>query len=484
MSETEKDSFASMFEAEAAPKKNTRARNPRLGERVDAIVVKVGKDSVFVELPGKQQAFFEAVELRGPDGEIGLKEGDKVTANIVEIDEERGVIRLGKSMGRPGSAGAVEMAKQSGTPVEGKVISVNKGGFDVDLGGVRAFCPISQIDTRRTEDPAPFLGQSFEFLVTDFKEGGRNVVVSRRALLEREASDNAVAVTVGAVMKGTITAVRDFGAFVDLGGVEGLIPRSEISHDRSVAASDALKPGDQVEVQVREIKDDPTKKPARKITLSLKALTADPWAGLDIAEGRVILGTVVRTAEFGAFVRIAPGVDGLLHVSEQKAAEGEEVLVAIKKIDRESKKISLVPRAGRRRGRQHDQEHVPRGRLGRRRQSGAHRDLRSLRAGQRHEGSRGAWLGAEHRNRRSARDRPPQAVPRGNRRHREGARDGRRQASPLDQRRERGRGTRGLRAGSLEGRGQGLSRDVRRPVEGKEALIRPSSRRCRRSSGR
>jgi len=151
-------------------------------------------------------------------------------------------------------------------------------------------------------------------------------------------------------ISGTISGIRDFGAFVDLGGIEGLIPRSEIGHDRSVQISDALKPGDTVEVQVLEVKDVEAARPGgptKKITLSLKALAADPWAELDIAEGRVIKGTVVRITEFGRFIRLAPAVEGLLHISELgkngKADEGQEIVVVVKKIDRTAKKISLVP---------------------------------------------------------------------------------------------------------------------------------------------
>ena len=152
------------------------------------------------------------------------------------------------------------------------------------------------------------------------------------------------------MLRGTVTGVRDFGAFVDLGGAEGLIPRSEIAHDRSVAVADALKAGDVVEVQVREIKDVEPARPGgatKKITLSLKALAEDPWAGLDLIEGRVVEGTVTRSTDFGRFVRLAAGVEGLLHVSELgrgvKAEEGESLRVVVKKIDREAKKISLVP---------------------------------------------------------------------------------------------------------------------------------------------
>ncbi len=348
------DSFAALFEKEAAAPKRKRVR---VGDRLEAIVVQVGRDLVFVELDGKQQAFIEASELRDPDGTMTVAEGDVIRAHVVEVDDARGTVRLGRSLGKPGNTAAIEQAKESGIAVEGKVTGVNKGGLEVDLGGTRAFCPMSQADDKFLQDPSSLVGQTLKFLVTDFRDGGKNVVVSRRALLTREASETAAKamadVTTGAILKGTVTSVRDFGAFVDLGGVEGMIPRSEIAHDRSVAVADALKPGDVVEVQVREIKDaEPTpgkgkKGPTKKITLSLKALTADPWAELDLVQGRVVAGTVVRTTEFGRFVRLAPGVEGLLHVSELgrdfKAEEGEEIRVVVKKLDREAKKISLVP---------------------------------------------------------------------------------------------------------------------------------------------
>ena len=349
------DSFAAMFEAQGgAPPKRKRVR---VGDRLEAVVVQVGKDAVFVELDGKQQAFIEANELRNADGEIDVSAGEVIRAHVVEVDDKTGTVRLGRSLGRPGNMTAIEQAKESGVAIEGKVTGVNKGGLEVDLGGgTRAFCPSSQASDRFIENINELVGQSLQFLVTDFKEGGKNIVVSRRALLQREASENFAkamdTIVVGAVLKGTVSSVRDFGAFVDLGGIEGMIPRSEISHDRSLAIADALKPGDVVEVSVQGIKDaEPVegkknRGPQKKITLSLKALAADPWEGLDLAEGRVVMGTVVRSTDFGRFVRIAPGVEGLLHVSELgrafKAEEGEEVRVLVKKMDRSSKKISLV----------------------------------------------------------------------------------------------------------------------------------------------
>jgi small subunit ribosomal protein S1 len=350
-SDDNKDSFAALFEAEG--KQTTRKKRVRVGDRLDAVVVQVGRDAVFVELDGKQQAFIETAELRDADGTVPYAVGDVIRAHVVQVDEQRGVVRLGKSMGKPGSTAAIEQAKESGVAVEGKVTGVNKGGLEIDLGGARAFCPMSQVDAGFVEDPKNLIGQTLRFVVTEVKDGGKNVVLSRRALIERERGESAAKVmdkiVSGAVLRGTVTSTRDFGAFVDLGGVEGLIPRSEIAHDRSVAVADALKPGDAVEVQVREVKDGEPDKRGRvqkKITLSLKALAADPWAETDVTEGRVYKGTVVRTTEFGRFVRLAPGIEGLLHVSElsksTKADDGEDIVVVVKKLDRDAKKISLA----------------------------------------------------------------------------------------------------------------------------------------------
>ncbi len=359
-----KDSFAALFESsQAGPGAAARKKRVRVGDRLEAVVVQVGRDAVFVELDGKQQAFLDTVELRDPDGTIPYKEGDVIRAHVVEVDERRGVVRLGKSIGKPGSVAAIEQAKESGVAVEGKVTGVNKGGLEVDLGGARAFCPISQADAGFVEDPKALIGQTLRFVVTDVRDGGKNVVVSRRALIERERGESAAKVldqiVTGAVLRGTVTSVRDFGAFVDLGGIEGMIPRSEIAHDRSVSVAEALKAGDAVEVQVREVRDGEPGTPAKagvshkrgqatkKITLSLKALAADPWADTDVAQGRVYEGTVVRSTEFGRFVRLAPGIEGLLHVSEigrgVSADEGQQVLVVVKKLDRDAKKISLAP---------------------------------------------------------------------------------------------------------------------------------------------
>lgn len=355
-SDAPNDSFAALFE-QSAPTKRTKA--VRVGQRVKAVVIQVGQESVFVEIDGATQAFLEAADLRNDEGEITVKEGETIEANVVEVDDSKGFVRLARSMGKPNNAAGLEQAKAAGLPVEGRVSGLNKGGLEVEIGGVRAFCPMSQIDSKYVEDPKEFIGQTLRFMVTEVKDGGRSVVLSRRAALVQEGSQNSgrvlASVVAGAVLEGTVSSVRDFGAFVDLGGVEGMIPRSEISHDRGASVESVLNPGDVVKVQVREVKevDDPKSKgPGAKmtrITLSLKALVEDPWVGLDLTVGKVVSGTVSRLAEFGAFVKIADAVDGLLHASEFSKKKGDKapfevgasVLVVVKKIDRSEKKISL-----------------------------------------------------------------------------------------------------------------------------------------------
>ncbi len=319
MSESKAGSFASLFEKTAEAPKRTRA--VRVGDRVDAVVIKVGRDTVFVELEGKVQAFLEATDLREPGGEMLVKEGERVHAHVVEVNKETGEIRLAKSLGKPGNLAGIEQARAARLPVEGKVTAVNKGGVEVELGGLRAFCPMSQIDNKFVEDANAFIGQTLRFLVTEVRDGGKGVVLSRRALLEQEQNEAmkhiAGTLTVGATARGTITSVRDFGAFVDLGGVEGLIPRSEVSHDRSAQVGDLLKAGEQVEVQVREIKEEPNPRSKSgatqlKITLSLKALSPAPEKpeaapraqGPQVVVGSVVQGKVEKIETYGIFVQL------------------------------------------------------------------------------------------------------------------------------------------------------------------------------------
>jgi small subunit ribosomal protein S1 len=230
---------------------------------------------------------------------------------------------------------------------------VIKGGYEVTVAGMRAFCPHSQMELRRVENAEEYVGRVLEFRVTKFSEGGRNIVLSRRSLLEEKAAKDAEEtrkkITVGAVLPGTITGVPDFGAFVDLGGVQGLVPASEISYSRVGRPSDKLRAGDAVTVKVLRVDDE-----KGKITLSLKALEGDPWAAVPgtLRDRQVVRARAVRAAEFGIFVELLPGVDGLLHTSEiprskqgdlrEAAANGGEVTVMILAIDMQKRRISLA----------------------------------------------------------------------------------------------------------------------------------------------
>ncbi len=234
-------------------------------------------------------------------------------------------------------------------PIEGKVVGVNKGGLEVEVAGTRAFCPASQIEDRYVEDTSVYVGQTLRFVVTEIKD--RGAVLSRRRLIESEKAEAREALVgrleVGAVLSGRVTQIRDFGAFVDLGGIDGLLPRAELSHDR-VRPEDVVSVGDVARVKVLAIEERDGK---TRITLSLKALSADPWDGIAAVAplGKVVAGRVTRIADFGVFIRLAEGVEGLLHVSELGGSSleafevGAQVLAVVKSIDRDRRRISLTP---------------------------------------------------------------------------------------------------------------------------------------------
>jgi small subunit ribosomal protein S1 len=361
------DSFAAMFEATPSAPAHARAVRVNIGDRVKAEVVRVGKDAVFVEitdpppLAKRLQAYFELPDLMDADGEVVAKVGDMLEAVVVATDSKAGGMRLSRGMGKPKGIAELETAHQGRIPIEGKVTGVNKGGLEVEVAGTRAFCPISQADRTFVQDATTFIGKTYSFLITELAENGKRIVLSRRALLEQErvvSRQQAIEkIQVGALVSGTVVSVRDIGAFVDLGGVEGLIPRSQLSYDREVKTSDLLTAGNTVTVQVLDIKHDVVDKkgnPQTKITLSLKALSTDPWDQVAtlVPVGKVIEGTVARVLDFGAFVRLAPGIDGLLHISELSGKvataaaalkPGQTLRIVVRSVDPVAKKISLSP---------------------------------------------------------------------------------------------------------------------------------------------
>jgi small subunit ribosomal protein S1 len=242
-------------------------------------------------------------------------------------------------------------------PIEGTVSGVNKGGLEVTIGGARGFCPMGQADIEFVEDPQEFVGKTFEFIIKDVKENGRNVVVSRRALLEARRREQAKELLrdleVGQRRKVRVSRVLSFGAFVDLGGIDGLIPISQLGYGNVESVEDVLTQGDEIEVEVMRIEEDPEHPGKPRIALSLKATLPDPFVARadDFREGTTLEGKVVRIQPFGAFVELFPGVQGLLHISEMAerrirhpsdvVAEGQAVTVRVLGIDPAKQRISL-----------------------------------------------------------------------------------------------------------------------------------------------
>jgi len=344
VSEPEEEDFAAMFEA------SERARRVAKGQIIEGTIVAIGAEAALVDVGGKSEAAIDLDELKDADGRLEVKVGDRVQAMVVSTSGELKLSRrlaLGAATARQ-----LEDAFHSGLPVEGKVERSVKGGFEVRISRQRAFCPVSQIDVVRNTDPAQHAGRVYHFRITEYKEGGRNIVVSRRVLLEAEQQANAAevrkSIVEGAVLPGRVASVREFGAFVDLGGVQGLLHVSEMAWERVADPSQIVKPGDEITVKVLRV--DPDKE---KISLGLKQLAADPWsrAGHTYHAGEMRRGRITRIAEFGPFVELEPGIEGLVPASESGVARdtdmkkafrvGDEVQVVVLDVDPTARRIRL-----------------------------------------------------------------------------------------------------------------------------------------------
>jgi len=351
------EDFAALLAASEASGK--REKRIVAGDVVRGRVIAVGSTTAFVAVGGKAEAAIDVNEFRdAATGEIRLAEGDEIEATVVDDGSQSGTITLKRVAGRGGRVpGELEQAFAHGIAVEGVVTGENKGGYDVQLGTLRAFCPGSQIDRRRG-GAAQYVGQRLRFRITKLDAGGRNVVVSRRQLLEDEAAVQGAALWAelreGAVVTGTVTSVRDFGAFVDLGGIDGMIHVSELGHARVANPADVLQVGQKVQAQV--VKLEPGAEPGRpgRVGLSLRALAPDPWATVRerFPVGASVRGIVRRLEAFGAFVELAPGLDGLVHVSRmaldrrvahprQVVSSGDEIDVTIVEVDPAKRRIGL-----------------------------------------------------------------------------------------------------------------------------------------------
>lgn len=353
--------FAALLHAFEREQARPARGEPKVGDRVQGIVVAIGEDQVFLDLGGKSEGVMATAALTDPDGRLRVAVGDSLEARVSGRDPASGALRLGPQQGRSlHGVAELEDAFRNQLTVEGQVTGVTKGGLEVQIAGQRAFCPASQADIRFVEDLQTFVGQRLSFRITKH-EGGRhlNLVVSRRLVLEAEQQARAVEtrarLAVGVTLSGTVTSLKDYGAFVDLGGVEGMIHLSELAYGRVKHPSEVLSVGQPVEVSVLRIEPGTHPRQPEKIALSLRALSRDPWA--DAAErfpvGARVHGVVTRLQPFGAFVEIEPGLEGLVHLSElganqrlthprERLEAGALVEATILGIEPEKRRLSLT----------------------------------------------------------------------------------------------------------------------------------------------
>ena len=343
---SDSEDFARMLEESFALKSH------REGETVQGTIVAIGAEVAFIDIGGKGEATIDVAELTDPDSDVQVKVGDTVKAVVVST---AGGLKLSHKLARGGvTRQRLIDAFRAGLPVDGRVEKTIKGGYEVRIAGQRAFCPVSQIDARFTTDPEVHVGQAYTFRIIECKEDGKNLVVSRRALLQEEAEAKAEEVrrgiVPGAVLTGRVASVVAFGAFVDLGaGVQGLLHVSEMGWSRVGDPAELVRPGDAITVKVLRVEE------GGKIALGLKQLQADPWlvAAEKYKVGQTVMGKVTRVADFGAFVELEPGIEALAHESSfavtgrrdawrATVPAGAAVAVEILNIDLEKKRIGVA----------------------------------------------------------------------------------------------------------------------------------------------
>jgi len=320
------------------------------GQQRSGKVIAIHGDDIFVQLESKSEGVLpiDQFEDREPPAV-----GDSINVVVDRYDQLEGVwmLRL------PRAAQEADWSSlQEGIIVEGRVTEANKGGLVLNINGIRAFMPASQVDLVRVENLSQFVGQTLKCQVTEVRRANRNLVVSRRALLEAEREEQRrrtwEELEEGQVRTGTVRNIQPFGVFVDVGGVDGLVPMSELSWVRVEDAHEVVSLGQEVQVKVLKVDRD-----AQRLTLGLKQLTASPWETFEqrYPMGATVTGRVTRIADFGAFVEIEPGVEGLVHISQlarhrvrrvrDVVQEGQEVRVRLMEIDPQARRLSLSIRA-------------------------------------------------------------------------------------------------------------------------------------------
>ncbi|MBN8536759.1 MAG: 30S ribosomal protein S1 [Deltaproteobacteria bacterium] len=339
--------FDKLFEA------SMKEQDFKVGDTVTGIVVEVQTDYVLVDINYKSEGLIDINEFRVVDGVRDVKPGDKIEVLIDRIENENGMIVLSKDKADMLRAWSdITKAAENEEVIEGTVISKVKGGLQVDIG-VKAFLPGSQIDLRPVRNMDVYLGKKYKFKVIKFNKKRGNIVLSRRALLEEER-ENLKTQTIDSMKEGSIVAglvknITDYGAFIDLGGMDGLLHITDMSWGRIKHPSEVINVGD--EIQVKVLKYDQDK---QRVSLGLKQLQEDPWTSVskDYTIGKKVKGKVVSVTEYGAFIELGEGVEGLIHVSEmswtkrvkhanQVLQPAQEVEVQVLEVDNENRRISL-----------------------------------------------------------------------------------------------------------------------------------------------
>ena len=363
------ESFAELFEASLkSPRKAVARKDPELGELVQGEIVQIGAEFAFLDIGGKAEAMISLEELRGDDGNLTVQIGDKLEGHIISVGgKEGGLVISGKLQKGAGLNDQLRQAFQQGVPVQGLATGMNKGGLEIDLGGVRAFLPSSQIELRYCQDPSIYLGRALTLRVTRFDEESRTVVVSRRAVLEVEqralSEQTRQQVQLGARFNGVVVSMQEQTALVDIGGLDATVPMNELHASvRAMGRSEeSLKVGQRVEVEVTKIEEvaagndhwHHSFQGNLRIGASVKALRADPLdeALATLVEGARVEGRVVRLEQFGAFVELSQGVEGLIHISAMAERHivhprdiltlGQSISSTVITLDRERRRIGL-----------------------------------------------------------------------------------------------------------------------------------------------
>ena len=328
------------------------------GQKVQARIVKISPEWVFIDLGGKSEGYLDRKEYLDSEGNLTVKEGD--TVNVFFLSSRNNEKLFTCKIGRGDAAKAyLEDAWHNGIPVEGKISKETKGGLEVIIAGdVRAFCPFSQTGLAKGENIAEYIGKTLPFKIMEYAEQGRNVIISHREIMQEEKAKQKEGMKEvlkeGMIVTGKVISLHNFGAFVDIGGIHGLLPLSEIGWDRTAEINSLLAVGDVLSLSILKLDWD-----ADKITLSLKANLADPWTNIEknFSKGACFTGRVSSLTNFGAFITLEAGVEGLVHISKlakgkrikhanEILTKGQSIEVRIEAIDTEKKRISLTLAGG------------------------------------------------------------------------------------------------------------------------------------------